>query len=150
VTAGRNPSTKVLSIGELGAGQEVAAALKVAVGSPVLEIERLRCADETPLAVMRNYVPTGFLELPITAEALVNQGLYEVLRDHGAQFHSAHQVIGARTATPAEAKLLGAARNSTVLTMVRTAHDPQGRTIELGQHAYLASRYSFELSVFSQ
>jgi DNA-binding GntR family transcriptional regulator len=149
-TAGRNPSTKVLSLGELAAAPEMAAALMVAVGSPVLEIERLRCADETPLAVMRNYVPTGFLELPITAEALVNQGLYEVLRDHGAQFHSAHQVIGARTATPAEAKLLGAARNSTVLTMVRTAHDPQGRTIELGQHAYLASRYSFELSVFSQ
>jgi DNA-binding GntR family transcriptional regulator len=148
--AGRNPSTKVLSLQQVAAEPEVAAALLLEAGAPVLSLERLRCADGMPLAVMRNFLRTDVVDLPLDAEGLERQGLYELLRSFGVQFHSAHQVIGARTATPREARLLGAPRTSTVLSLVVTAHDPTGRSIEFGQHAYLASRYSFELTVLSR
>ncbi len=148
--AGRNPTTRVLAIEEVAAEPEVAGSLMIEVGSPVLRIERLRCADEMPLAVMRNDLPTDLLTPPLDAGTLQDHGLYQLLRANGVQLHAAHEVIGARTATRGEAELLRVARRTTVLTMTRTAHDPHGRAIELGQHVYLASRYSFELAVFSR
>ncbi|HTX01376.1 MAG TPA: GntR family transcriptional regulator [Acidimicrobiales bacterium] len=147
--AGRNPSTTVLELSLVSVGPEMASSLLLESGATVLFIRRLRCADGMPLAVMENFLAPQLLDLPISADILEKQGLYEFLRSQGVQFHSAHQVIGARRASHAEARLLGTTRSSTVLTLARTAHDPTGRAIELGQHAYLATRYSFEMTVLS-
>ena len=65
------------------------------------------------------------------------------------QLHSATQVIGARTATSAEGRLLGERKGVALLTMQRTAYDDHGRTVEYGTHFYLASRYTFQMSLLS-
>lgn len=148
VQAGRAPYTQVLAIADEPASPHVAAALGVAEGTAVVSIERLRHADDTPLAVMHNYLPAGLL--PVTAEALESGGLYELLRAAGLQPQVAGQTIGARPATAREARLLGAPRSATVLTMIRTAFDSSGRALEYGTHAYLAERYSFEMSLVAR
>lgn len=145
--AGRRPSTKVLSVEEVPAEEEVAGALGVLEGDIVVKLERLRSADERPLAVMRNYLTVERLKGLDPTDALTRYGLYEVLRRQGVQFHSAEEVIAARKATPSEALLLQAPRNSTVLTMTRTATDTAGRPIEYGQHAYRADLYSFKVTL---
>jgi DNA-binding GntR family transcriptional regulator len=58
-------------------------------------------------------------------------------------------VVGARSATAAEARLLGDPRGAPMLTMTRTAWDADGRAVEYGSHIYRASRYSFEISLTS-
>ncbi len=63
--------------------------------------------------------------------------------------HSAHQTVGARTATAAEAKLLSEPRGSALLTMQRVAYDDHGRVVEFGTHLYAASRYSFEINLLT-
>jgi DNA-binding GntR family transcriptional regulator len=141
----RLPSTEVLSIETAPADAEIAAALRVAEGSEVVSVERLRLADGEPIAVMHNHLPAGLVEL--TRTALSEGGLYQLLRRSGIVLSTADQTIGARRATAAEARLLDETRGATLLTMVRTAHDESGRPVEYGSHVYRASRYSFAMTV---
>lgn len=146
--AQRAPTTTVLATEQIEADEEVAALLSVSAGTPVLSVERLRSADGTPLAVMHNYVPARLLQ-GVEAD-LEKTGLYGLLRSQGVQLHAAEQVVGARRATPREARLLQAARTATVLTMTRTAFDPAGQPVEHGSHAYLAARYSFKMNLVAR
>jgi len=59
----------------------------------------------------------------------------------------ATQVVGARAANAAEARVLHESRGAPLLTMSRTAWDEKGEAVEYGAHVYRASRYSFELSL---
>ena len=145
--SGKEPATSVLSVHPVPADDETAAALGVAAGETVVRIERLREAEGSPLAVMRNYLPVSLLHGIDVQSVLSRQGLYETLRQQGVRFHSAEEIIGARKATSAEAALLQVPRNSTVLTMARVAIDPAGHVIEYGVHAYLAERYSFRVAL---
>ena len=125
------------------ATDEIAAALGVAAGTEVTWIERLRYADDEPLALMHNAIP---LELGrFDKDELARYGLYELLRRAGFTPQIATQTIGARSATASEARTLDEKRGASLLTMTRTAWDAGGRVLEYGSHVYRASRYSFEL-----
>lgn len=143
--AGQQPTTSVLELTTVPAIAEVAAALGVPVGAQVQHVRRLRFADGEPLAVMRNWLPTDLATL--TMEALQAKGLYAILRAAGTTIRGAHQRIGARAATAAEAQMLGERRGAPLLTMTRTGYDDQGRIVEHGAHIYRAARYSLEITV---
>ena len=96
---------------------------------------------------MQNAIPVGILS--VHPEQLEQRGLYELLRGAGHAPRTAHQTVGARAATAAEAKLLGEPRGAPLLTMTRTAWDAEGRAVEYGSHLYRASRYSFEFALTS-
>lgn len=144
--AGRRPSTEVLSVEEGTADAEVAHALEIPVGSSVVWIRRLRRADGEPLALMSNVLRA---EIAPTAQDLAQDGLYEWLRARGVIPKVAHQRIGARTATAAEARALGEPPHAALLTMERTAYDASGAAIEFGRHVYRASRYIFDTTLFA-
>ena len=142
---GRAPATKVTSFRTEAADEALAATLGIAAGSPVYVFERLRYAGDEPLALMRNHVPEYLLRL--TAADLEAQGLYNLFRANGVTMRIARQAIGARAASPAEARALGEKRGAPLLTMERSAYDEQGRAVEHGHHLYRASRYSFDLTL---
>jgi len=144
----RHPRTDVLSFAEVPAPDEVAVALRLPEGSPVIAIERLRYAQDEPLALMHNYLPPGLAD--ITPEALTSNGLYQILRAAGIQIRMADQTISARRASPTEIRLLHEVRGAPLLAMSRTAYDHSGRAVEYGSHVYRASRYSFELTLVSR
>ncbi|MEU2615792.1 GntR family transcriptional regulator [Micromonospora sp. NPDC007271] len=143
--AGRQPSTSVLELATVECPAKVAAVLGVDPDSPVQHLRRLRFADGEPLAVMRNWLPLDPVRL--TLDALQTRGLYAILRASGLRVRSAHQRIGARAATAAEAQMLGERRGAPLLTMTRTAYDDQGRHLEYGEHIYRASRYALDVTV---
>lgn len=144
--AGRRPTTVILEVEETVADAEVAVALEVEAGAPVVWIRRLRYADDEPLALMSNVLRA---ELAPSAQDLAEGGLYEWLRSRGVQPRVARQRIGARTATAEEARVLEEAPHSALLTMERTAYDEAGVVIEYGRHVYRASRYLFDTTLFS-
>jgi DNA-binding GntR family transcriptional regulator len=144
----RHPHTEVLSLTSIPAPDEVASALRLAPGAEVIALERLRYADEEPLALMRNYLPEGLAEL--SPDRLAERGLYQLLRESGTQLRMADQTIGARRAGAAEARLLHEARGAALLTMTRTAYDHYGQPVEYGSHVYRASLYSFELTLMAR
>jgi DNA-binding GntR family transcriptional regulator len=141
--AGKDPRTSVLSLKTLPATDVVAHTLGIDEGSPVVALERLRYADDERLALMRNWIPPG--QVMLTAELLERSGLYQLMRAAGLRLHLASQTIGARSATPAEARLLEAPKGEPLLTMRRTTYDDMGHPLELGDHLYRASLYSFEV-----
>lgn len=144
----RVPSTKVLGLEEVPAPDTVAHALGVEEGEPVYALERIRYADDEPLAVLQNYVPCKVLEL--TVAKLESTGLYRLLGEAGVRLHMASQVIGARCAAAADARLLNIQRGEALLTMQRSTYDQAGRGVEYGDHVYRAAGYSFEFLLMSR
>jgi DNA-binding GntR family transcriptional regulator len=144
----RQPRTDVLSFEIERAPDEVALVMHLPAGTDVLSIQRLRFADDEPLALMHNYLPVGLA--PITPERLASHGLYQLLRDAGVQMRIADQTIGARKASSYESRMLHETKGAPLLTMVRTAYDHAGRAVEYGSHVYRASLYSFELTLLAR
>lgn len=134
--AGRTPATRVLEHGPVPASDDIAAALGVGPGEPVLRIRRLRTATGQPIAVMENHLPGALGEL--TAGELEHRGLYELLADRGIVPRVARQWVTAGLAAPGEARLLGLEPGAAVLVVERTAYDSAGRAIEFGRHRYRA------------
>jgi len=143
----RSPRTKILSFAVEPASDALAVELGIEEGTDVYVFERLRYAEDEPLALMRNHVPASLLQL--SRHDLELHGLYELLRSAGINLKIAKQSIGARAATAAEARILGEARRAPLLTMTRSAYDDQGRAVEHGSHIYRASRYSFDITLTS-
>jgi DNA-binding GntR family transcriptional regulator len=141
--SGKDPRTSVRSLKTVPAADAVAHTLGIDEGSPVVAFERLRYADDEPLALMHNWIPVGLVEL--SAELLERTGLYQLMRASGLRLHLASQAIGARASTPTEARLLAAPKGEPLLTMRRTTYDDMGHPLELGDHIYRASLYSFEV-----
>jgi DNA-binding GntR family transcriptional regulator len=145
---GRKPYTRVLDFAMEPASDALALELGVPEGTDVYVFDRLRYAQAEPLALMRNHVPAHLLRL--TSDDLEGHGLYDLLRANGINLRIAKQSIGARAATPAEARALGEAKGGPLLTMMRAAYDDRGRAVEHGSHLYRASRYSFDLTLTSR
>jgi DNA-binding GntR family transcriptional regulator len=145
VKSGREPRTEVLSLDIVPASDSLAMALRIPPRSSVTSVERLRYANDEPLALMHNLIPVSVAKL--TRADLEQRGLYECLRAAGALPSAATEVIGARTATPSECTSLSIKRGSAVLTMTRTAWSDDGAGVEYGSHIYRADRYAFEHQV---
>jgi DNA-binding GntR family transcriptional regulator len=146
--ANQRPRTEVLANVVEPATGPVALGLNVPEGVPVLAVERLRYAQDEPLALMHNYLPADLVEL--STEALAEHGLYELLRTSGVHLRLATQTIGARTASAAEARLLAERRSAPLLSMTRTTYDDRGRIVEYASHLYRASLYAFELTLLNR
>lgn len=99
---GGQSASRVLEAREMAASVEVAAALQVAVGSPVWMLSRLRMADGVPMAIETTNLPLalcpGLLQHDFSVESL-----YQVLRsDYDIQPAQADQVIEAALAAAVE------------------------------------------------
>jgi DNA-binding GntR family transcriptional regulator len=145
VKSGQSPVTEVLDFSVGPATKRMAEQYGVPEGLEVTWFERLRYTGGEPLALMHNAVPTAILSLE--RADLEQRGLYELLRGAGHVPRMATQIVGARAANAAEARVLGESRGAPLLTMSRTAWDERGEAVEYGAHVYRASRYSFELSL---
>jgi len=143
--AGRRPRTAVLVAQAEVADEPVALALRVPAGCPVVRLERLRYANDEPMALLHNWLPADLADL--SAGLLQAHGLYELLRSAGVRLRVATQRIGARAAGAAEAKLLRTRRGAPLLTMARTTYDDTGRAVEYGTHVYRSEVHTFEIAL---
>ncbi|MFD4227552.1 GntR family transcriptional regulator [Streptomyces sp. NPDC058545] len=143
--AGQRPATRVLCNRIEPATARVAAALGVLEGTDVHLVERLRSAHDEPMALLRNHVPAGLVDLG--TERLEATGLYRIMRAAGITLHSARQNVGARLATAEEAAQLAEPEGAPLLTMERTTYDDTGRAVEFASHVYRASRYAFDFQL---
>jgi GntR family transcriptional regulator len=142
---GQHPTTSVLLHEIVSADDTLAERLGITPGAPALHLQRLRLTNGVPLAVMENYLPEEFLDMPV--DQLGTRGLYQLMRARGAQIRVAQQNIGARQASVEESRLLGIKRHTPVLTMDRVAYDGSGTAVELGHHRYRPDLYSFEITL---
>lgn len=141
------PSSSLLGTGLQRADAKVALKLKVAPGTAVFEVRRLRLASGEPMAIEWACLPQH--RLPgFDPAALATQSLYEVLeREYGIQIRNAAQEIGATVVTEQEAELLDVAPFSPALLVERQVLALDGEPIEYGKTLYRADRYRFEVNV---
>lgn len=143
--SGKKPSTKLLGLEVLKSDNALSEELVVPIATEIIRIERLRYADNVPVALMVNYLPSEFRGVSVTD--LEELGLYQWLRLRGVTIRVAKQRIGARKALNREADLLEVEHGAALLTMDRTAFDDEGRAIEYGHHCYRPDLYSFQATL---
>src|SRR6476620_8715804 len=140
----REPRTTVVQH-EISTNERAAAALDLPADTALLHVVRVRYAGDTPLALMRNWLPPALSDL--TRQDLEKQGLYAALRERGVKPVVAQQSIGARMPTALERRHLEMRGSQPVLTMTRMAFDASGDAVEFGDHSYRASDYTIDLMV---
>jgi GntR family transcriptional regulator len=144
--AGKVPGTKLLEyeVGELEDDIRDAIDAENVTGKTFIKIRRLRLADDVPLAILTNYLPSHF---DINPADLSTKGLYACLRSIGVNLKIGHQRISARLMTDEEAELLDAGTPAACLTVDRIAYDDVGQFVEFGRHMYHAAHYSIQSSL---
>ncbi len=114
-------------------------ALRLGQRARVVCIQRVRLADGTPMAYDVCCLTPDCA--PVLARDLEVGSLHEALRDLGREPTVAQSWIGARTATPAEARLLDLPPKSPVLVERRIISDQDGVPLEFTISVFNAARY---------
>ncbi len=140
---GQTVSTQVLKFKVVGADDEVAEALKLPEGEPVIMLDRLRSLDGGPEVLVVTYLPEKMCP-NLVHEDLSNQSLYEVLsRKYGLTIAQGHRTVEAIALERAHAKLLGVRAGSPALLLKSIGLLENGTPLE-----YFIARHRGDRSKF--
>jgi GntR family transcriptional regulator len=114
-------------------------ALGLSLNDQVARCDRLRIANDTPLAIERAAIVAEFLPDPED----VTNSLYEALDRRKVRPWRATQRISARKVTAGDAQLLGIDESDAVLQIERISYLESGRAIEFTRSAYRGDAYDF-------
>ena len=139
---GHEPSGRIVDVGRIRAGREVAAALGVPVETRVHRVERVRLVDAEPLAHEVAHLPGP---LPGLRRELERRGsLYATLREvYDVRFVRAEDVVETALADPHEAALLKVDAGAPLLAIHRTAYDADDRAVEYTRSVFRGDRFRF-------
>ena len=136
----------ILRHGREEAGPEVAAALEVPVGSPVVALERLRYVDGEPWSYSTTWMPDAVGAVTLGVD-LSEASLYRLLAEHGIQATDGVRSAEATVATHDQAQHLGVSAGSALLRLRSISRDASGTPIEyfVALHRGDRSRFEFQL-----
>ena len=147
-TQHRQVTSQVLYAGVEACAGEVAAELRLATGTPVFVLERLRLADGEIIALERTHIPNLLCPGIEQAHDFSKESLYGVLRGkYALQLTEAQQTVEARRPAPDEMDKLHTGPATPVLGFTRTTFTPQGQPIEFVRSVYLGNRYKLRISL---
>ncbi len=105
----------------------------------VLRLERVRLADDEPVAVERAAIPLDVLPDP----DLVGDSLYQALDARGLRPVRGTQRMRAEPARDGEARVLGVAPGTPLFCVERRCFAASGRCVEFTETRYLGTAYDF-------
>lgn len=151
VAMGRQPGHRTLSVEEKLATPELANALQLQMGEPVLHIERLLLADEVPTALMSAHLPP-WVYMPgrnlFTTEELDRASLYDVLEDKlGIDLWLATETVEAQR-SGSDGTHLDVGPEDLLLVVERLTTDPLGRVVECTRLRYRADLYQYQTQLY--
>jgi GntR family transcriptional regulator len=132
-TRGHDPQTRLVAARPESAGEAVAGALGLELGSPTVYLERLRLADDEPLLLEQ--VHLGAERFPgLLAQDLEGNSLYDILADnYGTRIARARETLEPVLLRTREARLLGRPRGAPALLVEGTAYTADDEPIEFGR-----------------
>jgi len=143
---GQRPGGVLLSCEETPASKKVAAQLRIPAGTPVIQIKRLRLADDEPMGIQTSHIPLSRCP-QLCAEDVGNGSLYELLDKHGLRPVSAVERYEAVLSVDDEARLLNVAPGAPVFLVERTAYDRSGVAIEYVRSVMRGDRYAVTVAL---
>ena len=136
---GFQSGARVLSTATVGADAETAAALGVPEGALVLEVVRVRLADEQPISLERARFPAD--RFPGLLDRSLSGSLYELLESgYGLRPSEAEERVEVVGATAAEARVLEVRAGAPLVSIARTAWSEDGRPFERSNDLFRADR----------
>jgi GntR family transcriptional regulator len=125
---------------------EEALAMRLSPGTPVFRLQRIRYADDAPMALETCTVEAKALR---TIKA-VNASLYEALEKTGHRPVRALQRLRAVLLTAEQAKLLKSEEGAAGLMVERVGFLGDGRAVEFSQSYYRGDTYDFVAELSAQ
>ncbi len=140
---GLTASSRILQAAIIPCSLRLAEVLKIQPESAIVILERLRLADQVPLALETAHIPhhlcPGLLQYDLTTSSL-----YEIFRTkYGFRLGKAKETLEATMANDRERELLGLAGPGPVLLIERVTCLEDGPVIEYVKSAYRGDRYKF-------
>ncbi|MDG4655715.1 phosphonate metabolism transcriptional regulator PhnF [Ectobacillus antri] len=146
---GMHPSSTLLSFGIVDASAKIAGKLKVAEGTSVYEIRRIRLANQEAIAYETTYLSADVVK--DMNERILQHSLYEHLEERlGYKLLRATQTIEASVAGEEEATHLQIAHRAPVLVVEQTSYDEKDLPIEYVKCIYRGDRYKFITTISRQ
>lgn len=145
LSRGLMPRSKVLRA-EVETAPTEAAALGLPPSAWIVTIQRVRFADDVPVALETASFPGEFAA--VLDEDLEAGSLHAALVRLGRQMVRATGFVTARLATEEEGRLLGLALPAALLVETRLIRDAEGRAVESTQTAYVAARWAIDTGSF--
>jgi GntR family transcriptional regulator len=136
---GRNVRSEFLERGVFAPSPEEVMALGLAADEKVSRVNRLRIADDTPLAIERATMSVTSLPNPLS----VDRSLYAALEKNGCRPVRAIQRISAVSVDEADAAVLKVEPGSASLRIERISYLPTGRAVEFTRSIYRGDAYDF-------
>ncbi len=141
---GMKPSTRLLYQGREKNPREISDTLGV---DEFYVIERLRYADEIPIAIERQYYPLE-IGLKLAEFDLNTAVLYDILElSLGITLWEAEQIISSALPTREEALHLDIPESACVMVAERIIHDPEGTPVEYLRGVFRADMYAFRINL---
>lgn len=138
---GLKPSSKVIFIKREAASPNIADELELKTGDEVFHLERLRLADDTPMAYESNFISAALCP-ELDRYNLESDSLYRILEeDYGIGMQRADEVLEAASASRCEADYLSIKPNAPVLVVHRVVYSETNKPIESVKTIYRADRY---------
>jgi GntR family transcriptional regulator len=130
---GLDPETRLIAARPESAGEAVAHALRLELGSPTLYLERLRLADGEPLLLEQVHLPAE--QFPgLLASDLEHNSLYDLLtRRYDTHITRARETLEPVLLRAREARLLARPPRSPALLVEGIAFTASGVPVEFGQ-----------------
>ena len=144
--AGLRPSSRVTHFAEEPAAATVAAQLGVAPQTPVVRVDRLRLADDRPLAFDRTYLPRRYGRLLDPAALATETILRQLEAGYGIPILTGRYVIEA-VAAGEVAGVLGLAAADPVLLLHRTSYTAGEEPVYYQQRHYRGDRACYTLDL---
>lgn len=136
---GFQSDARVISTATVEADGDVAAALGLAAGALVLEVVRVRLADNEPISLERATFPAS--QFPDLLDRSLSGSLYELLQTHyRLEPGEAEEQIEVVAAGAAEARLLGVPRGVPLVAIARTAWSTDGVAFERSHDLFRGDR----------
>ncbi len=145
VSKGQKPTTRVLDLKVVPAEGEVAEALKLSGGEPVIKLNRLRFLDGEPEVLVVTYLPEKMCP-GLVRENLTDQSLYEVLaRKYGLVISEGYRTVEAIALDRADAKLFGLPAGSPTLLLKSVGLLEDGTPLEYYVAKHRGDRSQFHI-----
>ena len=139
---GLTPSNKVIRFEKTQPEPDIAEELQLAPDEEVFTVERIRYANEKPMALERTYLPVKLF--PALDGQALGGSLYSLIeQDHQHPISHASQRMEAALVKKEEAELLQIAMPAAILIIERVSYLTNGVPFEVVRSIYRADRYKF-------